>query len=248
MKQYYYIVGDDKIGPFNLDQLLREDIGSTTLIWSTGMTEWKIASEIPELTNVLVQKPPPIPSSVMPPIPSEAILEPLPEFSRDDSHHKTNDEVNFVTRDSTTLIDEKLRNVTKPQYDQKYESIGGGFAVVLSIIWILTIITLFIDLVESDILSFVIGLVLASILGYATYQSTLDSPERSDALDTFKYYFIFSALIGIKLVLKDDDPSVQDIATEIIFFDVVVTISFLAYFYLSKRVSRTLNYYGKPEK
>ena len=53
MIQYYYSNGNDKFGPFNIEQLKNKNISKETLVWHEGINEWKKASELQELNNTL---------------------------------------------------------------------------------------------------------------------------------------------------------------------------------------------------
>lgn len=53
MIQYYYSNGNDKFGPFNIEQLKNKNISKETLVWHEGISEWKKASELQELNNTL---------------------------------------------------------------------------------------------------------------------------------------------------------------------------------------------------
>ena len=53
MIQYYYSNGNDKFGPFNIEQLKNKNISKETLVWHEGINEWKKASEFQELNNTL---------------------------------------------------------------------------------------------------------------------------------------------------------------------------------------------------
>lgn len=64
MKKYFYTQGTVKHGPFTLDELRGKDITNTTLIWYDGLAEWTAASELEELTELLVASPPPVPDAV----------------------------------------------------------------------------------------------------------------------------------------------------------------------------------------
>lgn len=64
MKDYYYMNGSDRIGPLSLDELKKEELKSTTLVWFEGLEKWTNASQLPELKTILRQSPPPIPTRV----------------------------------------------------------------------------------------------------------------------------------------------------------------------------------------
>ena len=51
MKKYYYInETNQKMGPFLLEDLIKQPINNDTLVWHEDLTEWKKASEISNIT------------------------------------------------------------------------------------------------------------------------------------------------------------------------------------------------------
>lgn len=64
---FHIAVGGQQAGPFGMD-ILRQKLGSgeltrETLVWRTGMEQWIAASQVPELTILFNDSPPPIPGS-----------------------------------------------------------------------------------------------------------------------------------------------------------------------------------------
>jgi len=60
MREYYYTDGQDRFGPFTLDQLKDKGITPETRVWFMGIPDWKVAKEIPELTCLFSEFPPPV--------------------------------------------------------------------------------------------------------------------------------------------------------------------------------------------
>lgn len=62
--EYHYNDGVTNYGPFTLEQLKQQPINRNTLIWYTGLPEWKPAYQIPELASWFgappAQGPPPV--------------------------------------------------------------------------------------------------------------------------------------------------------------------------------------------
>lgn len=60
-KEFYYSTGQDQKGPVNLEELKKLSITRNTLIWYKGITEWKRAAEVEELSEyfLLVSPAPP---------------------------------------------------------------------------------------------------------------------------------------------------------------------------------------------
>ena len=60
MKKYFYSIGDEKHGPFSIEELAKENISKDTLIWHQGLSDWRPAKEISEVLPALEVMPPPI--------------------------------------------------------------------------------------------------------------------------------------------------------------------------------------------
>ena len=62
MKQYYVAIDGEKQGPFSISELQKIDLNKKTLVWYSGLDDWVNAEEIDELTHLMNDVPPPIPS------------------------------------------------------------------------------------------------------------------------------------------------------------------------------------------
>ncbi|MCL7763170.1 DUF4339 domain-containing protein [Polaribacter sp. Z014] len=62
MKEYYYADNDQKIGPLSKTEL-KGKVSKDTLVWKGGMGNWIKASQLPELNDLFLKEPPPIPGS-----------------------------------------------------------------------------------------------------------------------------------------------------------------------------------------
>jgi len=86
MKEYYIIVKEVREGPFSYEELKTKSIWKKTLVWEESFENWKEASDVPELKDLLKKSPPPIPINKKkspPPIPgSEKIPPPIPQKSQ----------------------------------------------------------------------------------------------------------------------------------------------------------------------
>ena len=47
-KEYYYLSGETKVGPFTLEGIKNAPITSNTLVWNNTLTDWVPASSLPE--------------------------------------------------------------------------------------------------------------------------------------------------------------------------------------------------------
>lgn len=61
--EYYILLNGTKQGPFSLEELYSKNISPTTMIWKTGASDWVMAKDMPELTDLLSQLPPEPPKS-----------------------------------------------------------------------------------------------------------------------------------------------------------------------------------------
>lgn len=67
MKEYYYHDGHEQKGPVSLEDLLKSDIKSDTMIWHAGLENWTQAKDVEELKLIFQQKTPPPFERVSPP-------------------------------------------------------------------------------------------------------------------------------------------------------------------------------------
>lgn len=63
MKKYFCSNGQDKEGPFSIEELKIEDIKPDTLIWYEGLDDWTPAIDIEEVKFILELNPPDISST-----------------------------------------------------------------------------------------------------------------------------------------------------------------------------------------
>ena len=61
MKTYYYEKNGEQIGPFTLDEIKTKRLKKSTLVWKEGLSDWVVSSKLPELKDVLLPEPPPLP-------------------------------------------------------------------------------------------------------------------------------------------------------------------------------------------
>ena len=60
MKNYYWSDGNRQFGPFTYDELKREGLSRSTLVWTESMEDWLPASEVDELKALFASTPPPL--------------------------------------------------------------------------------------------------------------------------------------------------------------------------------------------
>lgn len=56
--EYYILVNGGKQGPFSLEELYTKNISPSTMVWKTGLEDWVMAKDMPELTDLLANMPP----------------------------------------------------------------------------------------------------------------------------------------------------------------------------------------------
>jgi preprotein translocase subunit SecG len=60
MRTYYINNGNENGGPFTIEELRSQKISTATLVWYSGMDEWKYAAKIEELKPFFKAEPPPL--------------------------------------------------------------------------------------------------------------------------------------------------------------------------------------------
>ena len=82
MKKYFLHDGTKEHGPYSKEELKDFGTGADTMVWYQGLDQWKKASEIDELNDVIVSKatPPPLAPPLAPP--------PLPRSGNQDERKK----------------------------------------------------------------------------------------------------------------------------------------------------------------
>lgn len=59
-KKFYYSDGQEKHGPYTIDELKDHNIYENTLVWRQGMDDWKEARLVPDLDDIFDFGPPPM--------------------------------------------------------------------------------------------------------------------------------------------------------------------------------------------
>lgn len=72
MREYYYLIGQTKMGPYSLDELLKQPLSRDTKIWYDGLPNWTNAVDMPEFAGYFASSPPPPPAPAAPPPPPQA--------------------------------------------------------------------------------------------------------------------------------------------------------------------------------
>lgn len=62
-KKYYYTDGQDKFGPYSVEELKLYNLTVDTLVWAEGMGDWTPAGKVPELKSLFPFDPPAVPDS-----------------------------------------------------------------------------------------------------------------------------------------------------------------------------------------
>jgi len=72
MAQYYLVKDKQRVGPFDVAQLLQNGLTPDSLVWCEGMANWTKASEVAELATALAPAPPVTPVQPATPAPPVA--------------------------------------------------------------------------------------------------------------------------------------------------------------------------------
>ncbi|MDG5800544.1 CD225/dispanin family protein [Marinilabiliaceae bacterium ANBcel2] len=98
MKRYFYLDGDDRLGPFSKEELQTHNVDHDTKIWFQGLSDWTRAGDIAELEDVFetASSPPPPP----PPLSSSN------PYS--DTHIFSKDKINYSAPPKTWLVESIL--------------------------------------------------------------------------------------------------------------------------------------------
>jgi hypothetical protein len=78
MNQYYLHDGHIQTGPFSVEELKKQLVKPSTLVWYEGIGEWTKAGELEELKGLFKAGPPPIPSPSKP-APARSVSRPATE-------------------------------------------------------------------------------------------------------------------------------------------------------------------------
>lgn len=79
MKQYYYLEGNQQLGPFTLEELRSKPIKPDTRVWAQGLPDWVAANTVPEINEWLSGAPAPSYNPSLPPIQSPPPSRPFQE-------------------------------------------------------------------------------------------------------------------------------------------------------------------------
>lgn len=65
--EFYILQNNKKQGPYSLEELSNKNINADTMVWNVGLSNWKPAKTVSELSDLLSNLPPvPPPSQSMP--------------------------------------------------------------------------------------------------------------------------------------------------------------------------------------
>lgn len=60
---YFIAIANHKQGPFTFEQLKNQPLSPDTLVWKSGMTDWLRADQVPEINELFITQPPPLPAA-----------------------------------------------------------------------------------------------------------------------------------------------------------------------------------------
>lgn len=55
-KEYYVVIGDNRVGPLTISQLAEQGLEPSSLVWTAGMADWARADSVPELAPLLANR------------------------------------------------------------------------------------------------------------------------------------------------------------------------------------------------
>ena len=58
MNQYYLFINNQRLGPFDMSQLVANGMVANTLVWRAGMPSWMRAADVPELASLFTAQQP----------------------------------------------------------------------------------------------------------------------------------------------------------------------------------------------
>ncbi|WP_138992324.1 CD225/dispanin family protein [Larkinella sp. C7] len=79
MKQYYYLEGNQQLGPFTLEELRSKPLKPDTKVWTQGLPDWVAAQTVPEINEWLSRPQAPPVYPVQPPTPNPPAYQPFQE-------------------------------------------------------------------------------------------------------------------------------------------------------------------------
>src|SRR5262245_26492396 len=59
--KFYMVMDGQRKGPFPLEELAAQGLERDTLVWHTGLHDWRQADRVPALQDVIATIPPPVP-------------------------------------------------------------------------------------------------------------------------------------------------------------------------------------------
>jgi hypothetical protein len=82
MKNYYYLNGNQRVGPFPAEQFSQQPVGPDTLVWTDGLPDWKRRADVPEINALFLGQQPVAPPAYQPQpggYPAQGYQQPYPQ-------------------------------------------------------------------------------------------------------------------------------------------------------------------------
>jgi hypothetical protein len=82
MKKYYYLNGNQQVGPFPADHFSQQPVGPDTLVWTDGLPDWKRRADVPEINALFLGQQPIAPPVYQPQpgsYPAQGYQQPYPQ-------------------------------------------------------------------------------------------------------------------------------------------------------------------------
>jgi hypothetical protein len=61
-KEWYITINGEKKGAYTFEEFIKLDIYDDSLVWKAGWDDWKKASQVKELSGIVIKTPPPLPN------------------------------------------------------------------------------------------------------------------------------------------------------------------------------------------
>jgi len=111
MRKYFFVINDNKCGPYSVLDLQSIDFDKNTLVWHNGLIDWTKAENIKELSTLLEETPPLVPTktenstqSIKLEAPIDVNITKMKSYSKDEREEKSRNVVKKVLSETGILI------------------------------------------------------------------------------------------------------------------------------------------------
>jgi hypothetical protein len=111
MTKYFLVINANKCGPYSVSDLQSIDFDKNTLVWHNGLIDWTKAGDIKELSTLLQETPPPIPTkaetstqSIKLESPIDVNITKMKSYSKDEREEESRNVVKKVLSEIGILV------------------------------------------------------------------------------------------------------------------------------------------------